>query len=73
MITNQQIEETGTFKILTEKTPFLRKILLKKQTTDSISRIVYQIEKLGMDYIKDKCYPERELKIAKEIIQNKKS
>ncbi len=47
-------------------------MLLRKNTTESIERIIYQIEKLGEDYINDKGYPDREVRIAKEIIQNNK-
>jgi len=66
----QQIKATPTFKKLIEATPFLETTLLKKATTESIERIVYQIQKLGEDYVADKNYMDRELQIAKEIIQN---
>lgn len=63
------IPETTTYKRLVEATPFLKTTLLKKATTDAVERIVYQIKKLGEDYVIDKNYSERELKIAKEIIK----
>lgn len=66
----QQIQATPTFQKLVKSTPFLKTTLLKKQTSDSIERIVYQIQKLGEDYVIDKNYLERELLIAKEIVQN---
>ena len=67
-----EIQKTNTYKELTKKTSFLEKILLNPKTTESIERIIYQIEKLGEDYVADKNYLDRELKIAKEIIQNNK-
>lgn len=72
MTTNEQIEATNTYQKLVLKTPFLKSMLLKKQSKDEISTIVYQIEKLGMDYIKDKSYDYRSVEIAKEIIENRK-
>jgi hypothetical protein len=38
-----------------------------------VERIIYQIEKLGENYIKDKGYSDREVKIAKEIVESKKN
>ena len=67
----EEIQKTNTYKELTKKTSFLKTMLLRKNTTESIERIIYQIEKLGEDYINDKGYPDREVKIAKEIIQSK--
>ena len=67
-----EIQKTNTYKELTKKTSFLKTMLLRKNTTESIERIIYQIEKLGEDYVADKNYLDRELKIAKEIIQNNK-
>ena len=67
-----EIQKTNTYKELTKKTSFLTTMLLRKNTTESIERIIYQIEKLGEDYVADKNYLDRELKIAKEIIQNNK-
>lgn len=64
-----QIPETATYQKLVKATPFLKVTLLKKATTDSIEIIIYQIEKLGIDYIQDKGYAEREVLIAKEIIK----
>ena len=66
-----EIQKTDTYKELIKKTSFLKTMLLRKNTTESIERIIYQIEKLGEDYIKDKGYPDREVRIAKEIIQSK--
>ncbi len=63
------IPETSTYQRLVKATPFLKTTLLKKSTTDSIERIIYQIKKLGEDYIQDKNYQEREVLIAKEIIE----
>ena len=67
-----EIQKTNTYKELTKKTSFLKTMLLRKNATESIERIIYQIEKLGEDYVADKNYLDRELKIAKEIIQNNK-
>lgn len=66
-----EIQKTNTYKEEVKKTSFLKTMLLRKNTTESIERIIYQIEKLGEDYIKDKGYPDREVRIAKEIIQSK--
>ena len=68
-----EIQKTNTYKELTKKTSFLTTMLLRKNTTESIERIIYQIEKLGEDYIKDKGYLDREVKIALEIIESKKN
>lgn len=65
------ISNTNHYKELTKKTPFLKTMLIRKNTTESIERIIYQIEKLGEDYINDKGYSDREVRIAKEIIQSK--
>jgi hypothetical protein len=65
-----EIQETPTFKKLIKITPFLKGTLLKFSTTESIERIIYQIQKFGEDYVADKNYMDRELQIAKEIIQN---
>jgi hypothetical protein len=65
-----EIQETPTFKKLIKSTPFLKGTLLKFSTTESIERIIYQIQKFGEDYVADKNYMDRELQIAKEIIQN---
>lgn len=73
MITSQGIKNTPTFKKLVKSSPFLEKVLLKRATIDSVQRIVYQIQKFGEDYITDKNYMEREVFIAKEIIQNLKT
>lgn len=67
----EEIQKTTTYKELTKKTSFLKTMLLRKNTTESIERIIYQIEKLGEDYINDKGYADREVRIAKEIIQSK--
>lgn len=66
----EKIQATPTFKKLIKSTPFLKSTLLKYNTTESIERIIYQIQKLGEDYIADKNYLDREVLIAKEIIQN---
>lgn len=66
----EQIQATTTFKKLIKNTPFLENTLLKKTTTDSIEKIMYQIQKLGENYVADKNYLDREVLIAKEIIQN---
>tara|TARA_R110002126_G_scaffold26344_2_gene89121 strand:- start:1100 stop:1321 length:222 start_codon:yes stop_codon:yes gene_type:complete len=66
----EQIQDTPTFKKLIKSTPFLKTTLLKFKTTESIERIIYQIQKLGADYVADKNYLEREVQIAKEIIQS---
>lgn len=55
----EKIQATTTFKELTKKTSFLKKILLNQNTTESIERIIYQIEKLGEDYVADKNYLDR--------------
>jgi hypothetical protein len=68
-----KIATTETYKKLIESTPFLSGVLLRKAVTDSIERIVYQIEKLGENYISDKSYSDREVKIAKEIIELNKN
>lgn len=65
-----EIQATSKFKTLIKTTPFLKITLLKHNTTESIEKIVYQIQKLGEEYIADKNYLEREVQIAKEIIQN---
>lgn len=65
-----KIQATPTFKKLITSTPFLEKTLLKCTTTESIERIIYQIQKFGEDYVADKNYMDREVQIAKEIIQN---
>ncbi|OCB77963.1 hypothetical protein [Flavobacterium crassostreae] len=65
-----KIQETPTFKKLIKNTPFLKGILLKNTTTDSIERIIYQIQKFGEEYVVDKNYMDRELHIAKEIIKD---
>ncbi|GIZ08361.1 hypothetical protein [Flavobacterium sp. UMI-01] len=70
MITTNQIQNTETFKNLVTSSPFLEKILLKRATVESVQRIVYQIKKFGEEYIEDKNYLDREVKIAKEIIEN---
>ncbi len=70
---HQEIAKTETYKQLVLQTSFLRTLLLKKQSTDSIERIVYQIQKLGVEYIGDKGYDDREVRIAKEIIENVKN
>jgi hypothetical protein len=67
------IANTNHYKELTKKTPFLKTMLLKKNTTEEIERIIYQIEKLGKNYIQDKGYSDREVKIALEIIESKKN
>lgn len=67
------IANTNHYKELIKKTSFLKTMLLKKNTTDQIERIIYQVEKLGEEYIKDKGYPDREVKIALEIIESKKN
>lgn len=66
----EKIQATPTFEKLIKSTPFLKITLLKYNTTESIERIIYQIQKLGEDYIADKNYLDREVLIAKEIIQN---
>ena len=68
MISNEQIEQTATFKQLTAKTPFLRTVLINHKTRNNINNIVYQIEKFGIDYIVDKNYSDREVRIAKDIV-----
>ena len=70
---NHEIQKTQTYCESVRKTPFLKKILLKKQTTDSIERILYQAQKFGEGYIKDKNYSAREVRIAKEIFENLKN
>ena len=71
MNTKEKIQQTETFKKLVDSTPFLRKTLTSRNVVESIERIIYQIEKLGNDYVKDKNYPDREVQIAKEIILTK--
>ena len=66
----EKIQATPKFKKLIKSTPFLKSTLLKYNTTESIERIIYQIQKLGEDYVADKNYLDREVQIAKEIIQN---
>jgi hypothetical protein len=66
----EKIQATPTFKKIVKSTPFLKKTLLKHNTTESIERIIYQIQKFGEEYIADKNYMDREVQIAKEIIQN---
>jgi hypothetical protein len=68
-----EIINTNHYKELTKKTPFLKTMLLKKNTTEQVERIIYQIEKLGENYIEDKGYSDREVKIAKEIVESKKN
>ena len=69
----EQIQNTATFKELIVKTPFLKTTLLSKNVVEGVQRIIYQIEKLGEDYILDKNYDNRQVAIAKEIILNQKS
>lgn len=71
MDAKQLIIKTPTYKKLVNATPFLKSTLLKKSTTESVDRIIYQIEKFGEDYIKDKNYHNREVLFAKEIIEIK--
>jgi len=68
MTTTDQITATATYQQLIKKTPFLAKMLLSKPSRDSIDRMVYQLQKLGMDYLDDKNLSEREVKIAKQIV-----
>ena len=67
MISNSQIEQTKTFQTLIKKTPFLKNVLTNKASRGNIEKYVYQIEKLGLDYLLDKNYSNREVEIAKEI------
>ena len=62
------IKNTPEYKRLVEKTPFLKSLLLKPKNVAYIEMIIYQIEKFGEDFVKDKSYSKREVQIAKEII-----
>lgn len=68
LVSNEQIQNTEHYKELAKKTPFLAKTLLLKNSKESIGRIVYQIQKMGLDYIQDKNYDAREVKISKQIL-----
>lgn len=68
----QKIKDTAEYKRLVKQSPFLDKVLLKKENVNSIERIIYQIQKLGESYIEDKNYSEREVKMAKQVIENEK-
>ena len=70
MTIENKIKATDTYKRLVASTPFLENILLKKATKDNIERYIYQLKAFGMDYLDDKNYSEREVKIAKEIINS---
>ena len=70
MITRKDIEQTIEYVNLKKNTPFIDDFLFKKHVLESIERIIYQIKKFGLDYISDKNYSEREVKIAKQIIEN---
>ena len=71
MISSFQIEQTKTFQDLIKKTPFLKAVLTKRITRSNIENYVYQIENYGVDYLLNKNYSEREVKIAKEIVNDK--
>ena len=67
MINESQIKETETYKNIVHKTPFLKNILLKPSSRNNIERYIYQIKLFGIDYLNNKNYCDREVKIAKEI------
>jgi len=62
------IEETPTYQRLVDKDKFMSKILLGKKSIESINHIVELIKMHGSEYINDKNFSEREVNIAREVL-----
>ena len=70
MTIQEKIQKTTTYCELVRSTPFLKTMLINKKNCNEVELICYQIQKFGDDYVKDKNYDKRSLRIASEIILN---